>query len=762
MPVYVYSKRELAKYRAKQIELAAKREQEYQASFARDLTSPARPAMQQHNRNAAPLDDRNYQYPQFRAPPPPSYNQPQPYYQQHQAPYQQPPPLHQQRLQSVPVAAGFDGKHVKPPSAPRVDSNRSFAQYYGPNITTPERWVPPPPPSQQARYIPPSSAWPVRYRQQLQPYPHPLRSQSQSEHHPDAGLMHAQPAPIYRGDVGGRFDGFHNIAPPGNTDLNQSARAAQPSSQAQHYSRHFSMQQHPTDTAHVHMRARSSTGIHTARSPSPSEQPRMVVTAGVQRRASTLSSVSPAVVHSEYRRPVHQQLFSDMPPAADPIGLQSPCPPPAPSRGDSGIHEPIAGRPYVGSSLDNSNSRMDLQTMRSSNRASGSALSRSGSVELFNEVSNLRSKLSLATAKITSLELRVPQLESSLQHERDAYQTLMLQHQRLQGDYDKQFAEQRQTAALEEHKTAQNVVICSIPEEKAVDLTKELEKARAEAAHFRAEHDKVVLSSSNLAAKVSHASSDVQNMMEQQANRFEEQRKKDLHQIELLKNQKDSIQDRMNFLQSELDGFRESLVNSRESRSRATPPQPQKSSPQGVFIGRSIDLDESSRFVRQVALQQLHNFSNLPGFVGVGIRVKEILDGGINRTIITEMLPNMSANDSGAINVGDSLLAIDTKSVTGLSLEQIRDLTVGPRGTLVSLLLSRNGRHFTASFDAVAYCLSLMYLLQVFLRRGSFSCAHCTVSDEDLDRSIRVVAVLLQLHLCLPMSLQIRMLVLST
>jgi len=206
--------------------------------------------------------------------------------------------------------------------------------------------------------------------------------------------------------------------------------------------------------------------------------------------------------------------------------------------------------------------------------------------------------------------------------------------------------------------------------------------------------------------------------MEQQANRFEEQRKKDLHQIELLKNQKDSIQDRMNFLQSELDGLRESLVNSRESRSRATPPQPQKSSPQGVFIGRSIDLDESSRFVRQVALQQLHNFSNLPGFVGVGIRVKEILDGGINRTIITEMLPNMSANDSGAINVGDSLLAIDTKSVTGLSLEQIRDLTVGPRGTLVSLLLSRNGRHFT-----------------VFLRRGSFSCAHCTVSDEDLDRN---------------------------
>jgi len=337
--------------------------------------------------------------------------------------------------------------------------------------------------------------------------------------------------------------------------------------------------------------------------------------------------------------------------------------------------------------------------MRSSNRASSSALSRSGSVEILNEVSLLRSKLSVATAKTSSLELRVNQLESSLQNERDAYQTLMLQHQRLQGDYDKQFAEQqRQTAELEEHKAAQSVVIYSIPEEKAVDLSKELEKARAEASHFRAEYDKVVLSSSSLAAKVSHASSDVQSMMEQQANRFEEQRKKDLHQMELLKNQKDSMQDRMNFLQSELDSFRESLVNSRENRSRATPPQPQKSSPQGVFIGRSIDLDESSRFVRQVALQQLHTFSNLPGFVGVGIRVKEVLDGSTNRTIITEMLPNMSANDSGAINVGDSLLAIDTKSVTGLSLEQIRDLTVGPRGTLVALLLSRNGRPFTASF----------------------------------------------------------------
>jgi hypothetical protein len=310
------------------------------------------------------------------------------------------------------------------------------------------------------------------------------------------------------------------------------------------------------------------------------------------------------------------------------------------------------------------------------------------------EVSALRSKFSLATAKAASLELRVNQLESSLQNERDAYQTLMIQHKRLQVDYDKQFAEQRQS---EDVKASQSVVIYSIPDEKEKDVTKELEKARAEAAHFRAEYDKVVLSSSNLAAKVSHASSDVQSIMEQQAIRFEEQRRRDTQQIELLKNQKDTMQDRMNFLQSELDALRETLVSNRDSRSRATPPlllQSPKSPTKGLFIGRSIDLDESSRFVRQVALQQLHTFSNLPGLVGVGIRVKEVSDGA---TIITEMLPNMSASDSGAINVGDALLAIDMRAVAGLSLEQIRDLTVGPRGTLVSLKLSRAGRAFTAS-----------------------------------------------------------------
>ena len=453
-------------------------------------------------------------------------------------------------------------------------------------------------------------------------------------------------------------------------------------------------QHYPVDAAHAYGRPRTTNAVNAVRSPSPSEkQSHIVFAAGMQRRAVTLSSVSPATVHSDHRRPLHQQLFSEMSTTIDAVGLPSPCPPPAPSRGESVVHEPSAGRPYLPANLDNSHSRMEVTTMRSSSRASGNVLSRSSSAEMLNELSLLRSKLSLATAKAASLDTRVNQLESSLQNERDAYQSLMLQHQRLQVDYDKQFAEQRKIA---EHSAPESVVIHSIPDER--DTSKELEKARAEALHFRSEYEKVVLSSSNLAAKVSHASSDVQSIMEQQTSRFEEQRKKDMQQIDLLKNQKDAMQDRLHFLQSELDGFRESLISSRDTRSRATPPLLQQSPTKNVFIGRSIDLDESSKFVRQVALQQLHSFSNLPGFVGVGIRVKEVLDGGASRTIITEMLPNMSASDSGAINLGDSLVAIDTKPIAGLSLEQIRDLTVGPRGTLVSLNLSRNGRIFTVHY----------------------------------------------------------------
>lgn len=601
---------------------------------------------------------------------------------------------------------------MKSYSSSRAEGSGPFAQYYGPNITTPERWIQPPPSKQQVRFIPPSSSWPVRYRQQ-QPHPPSHRAQSLSEIYPDYGHVHAHPAPSFRGEVGGYMDGAHN-AQPGNMDFSQVARVPPTSSHLSHHNRQSSMQQqHPADAAHVHSRPRTTTGMISARSPSPSEkQPNIIFAAG-PRRAATLSSVSPAVVHSEFRRPVHQQLFSDMSTTIDPVGLPSPCPPPAPSRRESVIHEPSASRPHMVSNLDNSHSRMELQTMRSSNRASGNMLTRSTSAEILNEMALLRSKLSLATAKAASLELRVNQLESSLQNERDAYQTLMLQHQRLQVDYDKQFAEQRKIA---EHNAPESVIVYNVPDEK--EMSKELEKARAEAAHFRSEYEKVVLSSSNLAAKVSHASSDVQNIMEQQSSRFEEQRKKDMQQIDLLKNQKDAMQDRLNFLQSELDGFRESLISSRDTRSRATPPPQQQSPTKSVFIGRSIDLDESSRFVRHIALQQLHSFSNLPGFVGVGIRVKEVIEGGAKCTIITEMLPNMSASDSGAINLGDSLLAIDSKSISGLSLEQIRDLTVGPRGTLVSLKLSRNGRVFT-----------------VFLRRGSFSCSHCTVSNEDSDRN---------------------------
>jgi predicted nucleic acid-binding Zn-ribbon protein len=504
--------------------------------------------------------------------------------------------------------------------------------------------------------------------------------------------VHANPAPHLRGEVVGYMEGAHS-AQPGNVDFNPAARAPVASSHALHHYRQSSMQQqHAADAAHVYARPRTTTGIISARSPSPSEKQPSVILAAGPRRASTLSSVSPAVVHSEYRRPVHQQLFSDLSSAIDQVGLPSPCPPPAPSRGESVILEPSASRPLTSGNLDNSNSRMELTTMRSSNRASGNVLSRSSSAEMLNEMSLLRSKLSLATAKAASLELRVNQLESSLQNERDAYQTLMLQHQRLQVDYDKQFAEQRKIA---EHNAPESIIVYNIPDEK--ELSKELEKARAEASHYRSEYEKVVLSSSSLAAKVSHASSDVQSIMEQQSSRFEEQRKKDMQQIDMLKNQKDAMQDRLNFLQSELDSFRESLISSRDTRSRATPPLQQQSPTKSVFIGRSIDLDESSRFVRHIALQQLHSFSNLPGFVGVGIRVKEVLEGGSKCTIITEMLPNMSASDSGAINLGDSLLAIDSKSISGLSLEQIRDLTVGPRGTLVSLKLSRNGRVFTVS-----------------------------------------------------------------
>lgn len=101
--------------------------------------------------------------------------------------------------------------------------------------------------------------------------------------------------------------------------------------------------------------------------------------------------------------------------------------------------------------------------------------------------------------------------------------------------------------------------------------------------------------------------------------------------------------------------------------------------------------------------------------VGIGISLQAAGDNG--GYIVSNVHPGMSADNSGAINVGDVLVEVETLPVKDVPLETIRRMMIGPRGTLVSLALSRSARVYT-----------------VCLRRGSYSGAHCVVSHDDRER----------------------------
>jgi hypothetical protein len=122
-----------------------------------------------------------------------------------------------------------------------------------------------------------------------------------------------------------------------------------------------------------------------------------------------------------------------------------------------------------------------------------------------------------------------------------------------------------------------------------------------------------------------------------------------------------------------------------------------------------------SSFINQLVVNQLGAFSRLPSMVGIGISLQSAGDNG--GYIVSYVHPGMSADNSGAINVGDVLLEVETLAVKDVPLETIRRMMIGPRGTLVSLALSRSARVYT-----------------VCLRRGSFSGAHCVVSHDDRER----------------------------
>lgn len=70
----------------------------------------------------------------------------------------------------------------------------------------------------------------------------------------------------------------------------------------------------------------------------------------------------------------------------------------------------------------------------------------------------------------------------------------------------------------------------------------------------------------------------------------------------------------------------------------------------------------------------------------------------LNQTSIKEVFAGYAAARSGRVNAGDVILFVDGRSIEGMDLENIKNLTIGDVGTMCSLGLLRNGQKFDQQF----------------------------------------------------------------
>ena len=60
-------------------------------------------------------------------------------------------------------------------------------------------------------------------------------------------------------------------------------------------------------------------------------------------------------------------------------------------------------------------------------------------------------------------------------------------------------------------------------------------------------------------------------------------------------------------------------------------------------------------------------------------------------TLVERIVPGFAAERSGQIQAGDVVVAVDGVAVDAVPLDEIRQLTVGPEGTAVTVELLRRG-----------------------------------------------------------------------
>lgn len=126
---------------------------------------------------------------------------------------------------------------------------------------------------------------------------------------------------------------------------------------------------------------------------------------------------------------------------------------------------------------------------------------------------------------------------------------------------------------------------------------------------------------------------------------------------------------------------------------------------------------------------ELDRYYAMPNPTGIGMGLEETVErlptGGTVKTLkVKELMPGMSADLAGCIQIHDDIIEVDGINCVGLTLDELKAKIAGRRGTKVTLKMMRD-----TSDDNVQNGVQYM----VTLKRGAWGPEHVVLSPEDRD-----------------------------
>jgi carboxyl-terminal processing protease len=107
------------------------------------------------------------------------------------------------------------------------------------------------------------------------------------------------------------------------------------------------------------------------------------------------------------------------------------------------------------------------------------------------------------------------------------------------------------------------------------------------------------------------------------------------------------------------------------------------------------------RFSHYLSPQEFHDFDEPPSFTGIGVEVQPA-----KRGLLIARVFNSSPASRAGLKPGESIVAVNGRSLAGLSADESRALIVGPPGTDVTLSIERHAGHGTRTLKLTRATIS--------------------------------------------------------